>query len=54
MLVKAEQGLFVLQMFHELWNGFVDESCRANMPKAEACLYGELGTKLLFYFSFCV
>lgn len=29
-------------MFHNLWDGFVDESCRANMPKAEACLYGEL------------
>jgi len=30
-----------------LWDGFVDESCRANMPKAEACLYGELGIKPL-------
>ena len=46
--VKVEQGSFVLQMFHELWDGFVDESCRANMPKAEACLYGELGMKHLF------
>jgi len=34
-------------MFHELWDGFVDESCRANMPKAEACLYGELVFKHL-------
>lgn len=32
-------------MFHNLWDGFVDETCRANMPKAEACLYGELGKK---------
>lgn len=48
MQVKVEQGSFVLQMFHELWDGFVDESCRANMPKAEACLYGELGMKRLF------
>ena len=24
----------------------MDESCRANMPKAEACLYGELGMLL--------
>ena len=46
-------------MFHELWDGFVDESCRANMPKAEACLYGELGTvydasllsTLIFFFT---
>lgn len=36
-------------MFHTLWGGFVDESCRANMPKAEACLYGELGMWLLVY-----
>lgn len=34
-------------MFHKLWGGFVDESCRANMPKAEACLYGELVFKHL-------
>ncbi|KAL9989249.1 hypothetical protein ACROYT_G003778 [Oculina patagonica] len=34
-------------MFHTLWGGFVDESCRANMPKAEACLYGELVFKYL-------
>lgn len=34
-------------MFHTLWDGFVDESCRANMPKAEACLYGELVFKYL-------
>lgn len=29
-------------MFTQLWNGFVDESCRAQMPKAAGCLYGEL------------
>lgn len=55
--LKVSRASFVLQMFHELWDGFVDESCRANMPKAEACLYGELGTKLLFQtllFSFCL
>lgn len=34
-------------MFHNLWDGFVDETCRANMPKAEACLYGELVFKHL-------
>ena len=34
-------------MFHNLWGGFVDESCRANMPKAEACLYGELGKRVV-------
>lgn len=34
-------------MFHKLWGGFVDETCRANMPKAEACLYGELVFKYL-------
>ena len=30
----------------------MDESCRANMPKAEACLYGELGKGLRFVFGF--
>lgn len=30
-------------MFEKNWDGFVDESCRKQMPKAAACLYGELG-----------
>jgi len=30
------------EMFDKNWNGFVDVSCRTQMPKAAACLYGEL------------
>ncbi|XP_048587605.1 palmitoleoyl-protein carboxylesterase NOTUM [Nematostella vectensis] len=34
-------------MFSDLWDGFVDETCRAEMPKAAGCLYGELVFKYL-------
>ncbi|XP_031574737.1 palmitoleoyl-protein carboxylesterase NOTUM-like [Actinia tenebrosa] len=34
-------------MFNRLWDGYVDESCRSEMPKPAACLYGELVVKYL-------
>ena len=33
----------IFQVFDHYWDGFVDETCREQMPKAAACLYGELG-----------
>lgn len=35
--------LLTFQVFDNYWDGFVDETCREQMPKAAACLYGELG-----------
>ena len=29
-------------LFKRYWDGFVDESCRAQMPQPAACLYGEM------------
>lgn len=29
-------------LFKNYWDGFVDESCRAQMPQPAACLYGEM------------
>lgn len=34
-------------VFEKNWDGFVDESCRKQMPKAAACLYGELAITYL-------
>eukprot|EP00794_Sanderia_malayensis_P016178 gene16178-17803_t len=36
---------FFTHIFENYWNGYVDETCREQMPKAAACLYGELATK---------
>ncbi|XP_046845116.1 pectin acetylesterase 8-like [Xenia sp. Carnegie-2017] len=34
-------------LFRYLWDGFVDESCRAEMPQPAACLYGEFVIRYL-------
>lgn len=36
---------FLTYIFDHYWDGFVDETCRDQMPKAAACLYGELASK---------
>lgn len=38
----------LFQMFNLFWDGFVDESCRAQMLQPAACLYGEMGEELRF------